>query len=231
MTLFDFIPFFSVTDAVALCLIISAWFGIGWWIEHPGARRPSVTVMMSDYRREWMRSFCKRDVRIFDAQILASLRQGTAFFASSSLIAIGGLLALMGSADQISGLALSISDNAPPVIVYQIKLCLAGFFTVMAFLKFVWANRLFGYCAVVMGAVPIETGTPNTQKRAALAGELNVRAALNFNRGLRAMYFALAALVWIVGPWGLIFATITTAWTVWSREFMSLSRRLLEDQE
>lgn len=52
--------------------------------------KPSVSVLMKRYRREWMRQFIERDPRIFDGNILSSLREGTAFFASACMIATGG---------------------------------------------------------------------------------------------------------------------------------------------
>ncbi len=58
-------------------------------------------ALMSFYRRAWMLTFVDRDPRIFDAQTLASLRQSTAFFGSTALISIGGLLAMMGSPDRL----------------------------------------------------------------------------------------------------------------------------------
>ena len=64
-----------------------------------------------------------------------------------------------------------------------------------AFLKFVWANRMFSYCSVVMGAVPDDPENPRTMPLAMKAGKLNSRAAMNFNAGLCLMYFALYALV------------------------------------
>jgi len=86
---------------------------------------------------------------------------------------------------------------------------------------------VFGYCAVLMAAVPNDPNDPEALPRAAQAGELNVRAALNFNRGLRAMYFALGALAWLIGGVALIIATFFVVWTVWSREFASLPRAII----
>ena len=43
-----------------------------------------------------------RDMRMFDMQIMASLQNGTAFFASTSLLAIGGALTLLRSPDDNS---------------------------------------------------------------------------------------------------------------------------------
>jgi len=94
-------------------------------------------------------------------------------------------------------------------------------------LKFVWANRVFGYCAVLMASVPNDPDDQMAFPRAAQAAELNIRAAMNFNRGLRSVYFALGGLAWLFGGWGLLVATLAVGWTVWSREFASIPRAIL----
>jgi uncharacterized membrane protein len=217
----------GVIDMVALGLIVGLWLLLGWLIEHPSARRPSVTVLVAQRRRDWMKVFVTRDPRIFDSQILSSLRQGTSFFASTSIFAIGGVLALMGNTDPLRGVAADVMQAATPTLVWQVKLGLVTLFLVTAFLKFVWSNRVFGYCSVLMAAVPQDPDHPDSYPLAAQAGELNVRAAMNFNRGLRAMYFALGALAWLIGAWAMIFATVIVGWTIWSREFASMPRRIL----
>lgn len=214
-------------DLIAVALLIGAFAGLGWWIEHPGMKRPSVTVIMAERNRAWMREFVSRDPRIFDSQIVTSLRQGTAFFASTALLAIGGLLALAGNVDPLRGLAAEVSTADVPVLVWQLKLALVGFFLSNAFLKFVWAHRVFGYSSVLMAAVPNDPNDPAAYPRAEQAGDLNIRAAINFNRGLRAIYFALAAIAWLAGPWVLMIATGVVIWVVWSREFASLPRQIL----
>jgi uncharacterized membrane protein len=60
------------------------------------------------------------------------------------------------------------------------------------------------------------------------AAELIIRAALNFNRGLRSMYFALASLAWLVGPWALMLASLLVAGFLLRREFTSVPRDILE---
>lgn len=213
-------------DFIALGIFVVVWLGLGWWIEHPGVKHPSVTVLMSERRRDWMKVFVTRDPRIFDSQILASLRQGTSFFASTCIFAIGGLLALIGNAESLEGFALQVGGTTP-VIVWQMKLGLVGLFLTNAFLKFVWANRVFGYCAVLMAAVPNDPDDPISYPRAAQAAELNIRAAMNFNRGLRSVYFALGGLAWLLGGIALLLATCVVGWTVWSREFASIPREIL----
>jgi uncharacterized membrane protein len=177
-----------------------------------------------------MRQMVAREVRIFDAQTIGTLRQSTAFFASTCVIAIGGTLALIGNADQVAGLAADLTDASAPQIVWELKLLVIVFFLTNAFLKFVWSNRLFGYCSVVMGAAPNDSSDPKAGLFAHKAAELNIAAARSFNRGLRAIYFGLAAVAWLAGPEMLGLAVIVTSCVIWRREFASQSRKvLLED--
>jgi len=225
MELLDRLLFFSPTDAAALGLILLSWLGIGRIIEHPPAKRPSVSCLMANYRREWMKQFPTRDPRVFDAMVVGSLREGTAFFASACLIALGGGLALIGNTEQLLGVAEDFSLKAPAVI-WEAKILLILTFLANGLLKFIWANRLFGYCAVVMASAPNDE-SPLAYARAAKAAEINIHAAKNFNRGLRAMYFALAAMAWLLGAIALIIATALTLAVLWRREFASHSRTVL----
>lgn len=227
MDLIDRLALLSPLDIAAVVLLVAGWAAIGWWIEHPRLTRPSVTVLIADYRRAWMQEMVTRQPRIFDASILSTLRQSTSFFASTCVIAIGGVLALIGNSERLTGLAADFTQTDLPLVVWEMKLLLVTLFLTNAFLKFVWANRLFGYCAVVMASVPNRIDDPAAYPRAAQAGELNIRAAWNFNRGLRSMYFALGALAWLLGAWALLLATAIVCWLLWSREFASLPRQIL----
>lgn len=230
MTLIEYTALIPIFDWAAAGLMLALWFFLGWIIEHPPASRPSVTVLMSQRRRDWMHVFVHRDPRIFDSQILASLRQGTSFLASTCIFAIGGVLALIKNTDPLQGVAQEVSAMATPALILQLKLAFVALFLTNAFLKFIWSNRVFGYCAVMMAAVPNDPEDPLSVPRARAAGELNIRAALNFNRGLRALYFALGALGWLLGAWALIGSTVIVGWVVFSREFASVPRDiLLED--
>lgn len=227
MTIFSSIALLTLIDAIAIGFLVFTLVGCGWLIEHPPKSRPSVTKIMSQNRREWMRVFVTRDPRIFDAQIVATLRQGTSFFASTSILAIGGVLALISNTEPLSGVAEDIARLDVPVVIWQVKLGVVALLLTNAFLKFVWSNRVFGYCAVMMSAVPNDPANPDAQRIADQAAELNIRAAINFNRGLRAIYFALGSLVWLLGAVPLMAATATVAWTVLSREFASIPRDIL----
>ena len=218
---------FTRVDAVGVALLLVVWIGTTLLIEHAPRRWPSTSNLMAEYRREWMKQFVSRDPRIFDAQVIGQLRQGTSFFASAALIAIGGTLALLGDLDRVMGVAEDLTAGDKPVLVWEIKILLIMVFLVNAFLKFVWSNRLFGYCAVMMGAVPNSADHPAALPRAAKAAEINITAARGFNRGLRSLYCALAAAAWLLGGYALIAAAVLTALVLLRREFTSASRDVL----
>ena len=227
MNMLDLIILLQPLDWAASIYIVSMWLILSYVIEHPPKSRPSVTVLMSQRRRDWMHVFVHRDPRIFDSQILASLRQGTSFFASTCIFAIGGVLALAKNTDPLVGVAQEVTAVTTPALIIQMKLAFVALFLTNAFLKFVWANRVFGYCAVMMAAVPNDPNDPGAHPKAQQAAELNIRAAMNFNRGLRALYFALGALAWLLGPIPLMIAATVVIWVVWSREFASIPRDIL----
>ena len=216
----------SALDLLAVLAVFLLWAGSGWVIEHPPASRPSVSLIMQDYRHDWMRQFVTRQPRIFDATLIDSLRQGTAFFASACMIAIGGGVALIGNSDRLRGIAQDLTID-PNTIQVEVKMILALAFLANALLKFVWSHRLFAYCAVLMAAVPNEVDDPQAYPRAAQAADINITAARNFNKGLRAIYFALASLGWFFGPWGLILAALAATTVLMRREFVSQSRDVM----
>lgn len=216
---------FALLDTVALITLLAAWLLVGLIIEHPPARLPSVSLLMQAYRRDWMRVFVTRVPRIFDATLIDSLRQGTAFFASTCLIAIGGCLALISNAAAVDGLTKDFTGSN--VALIQIKLVVVTAFVADAMLKYVWAHRLFGYCSILMAAVPNDPSDPTAFHRAAQAAEINITGARGFNRGLRSIYFALGSLGWLIGPIALLVTTLLTVAVIARREFASTSRKVL----
>lgn len=212
-------------DATALGVLLALWLLSGWLIEHPPQGHLSVSHLMQDYRRDWMRTFVTRQPRIFDATLIDSLRQSTAFFASASMIAIGGGVALIGNARTVETLTadLPLASGGQEVALHMLPVIgLLG----NALLKFIWAHRLFGYCSILMAAVPNEPTDPLAFHRAGQAAEINISAAKSFNRGLRSIYFALAALGWLLGPLGLLVGALLSTSVLLRREFASASRRV-----
>lgn len=226
MTMPQMLSAFSPWDLGAVLLLLVSAVVVGWLVEHPPASRPSVTVLMMQYRHDWMAQFVTRQPRIFDATVVDSLRQGTAFFASACMITLGGGIAVIGNRERLDMLAADLTLDAQGVVL-ELKVGLVLLFVADALLKFIWAHRLFGYCTIMMAAVPNEPDHADAYTRAADAAEINITAARSFNKGLRSIYFALGALGWLFGAWGLFAAVLVTLSVLIRREFFSASRRVI----
>ena len=218
---------FSPYDFAALALLVIGWLWIGWRIERPPAERPSVFMIMADFRYDWMKQMVTRQPRMFDAQLLGSFRQGTTFLASAVMIAIGGGLALIGNLEPLEAVASDLTLDHVPTFVWEIKILIVLLFLSNAFLKYLWAHRLFGYSSVMMAAVPNEPDETLAYPRADQAADLCNTASRSFTRGMRATYFALAAVAWLAGAIALIVATALTVAMLYRREFASQSRTTL----
>ncbi|MGB8813642.1 MAG: DUF599 domain-containing protein [Paracoccaceae bacterium] len=227
MELLAHLHLFTVLDAVAVAFAVLGAISIGWLIDHSNTRWPSVSMLMMTYRREWMHEFIKRDPRIYDATVLDGLRSGITFYASGCMIAIGGGLALVGNTEPLQGLANELTLEAASAVKLKVKILFVLGFAINAFLKFVWSHRLFGYCSIMMAAVPNDPAHPECEPRAQQAAEINITAARNYNRGLRSVYFALGALGWLLGAVPLIFTTAVTVALLLRREFASQSRAVM----
>ena len=105
---------FSQMDAVAAALLVIGWIGIGYLVDKPSINRPSVSNLMAEYRRDWLRNHVTREPRVFDAIFLTNMRHGTTFFASGCMLAIGGVIALVGNVDPLRGVAEDLSLQSGP---------------------------------------------------------------------------------------------------------------------
>ena len=163
---------------------------------------------------------------MFDGNVVDSLRQGTAFFASTCMITLGGGIAIVGNSERLNSLAADLTLEAQGMVL-ELKVVLVLIFVANALLKFIWSHRLFGYCTIMMAAVPNAPDDPQALTRAAAAAEINITAARSFNRGLLSIYFAIGALGWLLGAYALIFTTIITVSVLVRREFLSKSREII----
>jgi uncharacterized membrane protein len=155
---------------------------------------------------------------------MASLMNGTAFFASTSLIAIGGVLALLRSADSVLPLFADLPFGPPPTrIAWDVKVGGLAVIFVYAFFKFAWSYRLFNYMAIIVGAVPVlkEGSREEALAVARQAGAMNAVAGKHFNRGQRAFFFSLAYLGWFVSGYLFMAATAGVLIVMWRRQFLS----------
>lgn len=211
------------------------WFFV-WWIGYiffagwRAKRVPGLVTRLDLYRRRWMEQVAQREIRIGDVSILANLSNGSTFFASTTLLILGGLLALLGTTEKVASIVSELPFNkASPERLWDIKILLLTGIFIFAFFKFTWSLRLYQFLSVLIGgASPHDGDQADREVFVRRGGATASLAAESFNNGLRAYYFALAAMTWFLNPW---IWMVSTSWVVailYYREFHSSALRALE---
>lgn len=221
--------YFSLPDMLAIGFYAVAWAAYALAMEsHYGDG--SLNARMNAYRETWMTRLLERDIRIVDTQIMASLQNGTAFFASTTLIAVGGTLTLLRSTDELLAMVSALQIGQMPTrMLWEIKTVGLTLIFVYAFFKFAWSYRLFNYVAIMIGGMPPHTEKDGAEakRHAARTAQLFQSAGRHFNRGQRAFFFALGYLGWFVSPWFLMATTAAVVIVMWRRQFASAASRAL----
>ena len=216
---------FTVLDAAGLALFFVGWLLYTWFADHSRYAARGLPNRVEHFRERWMRQMVQREARMIDLLILGNLVRGIAFFASTAILLVGGLLAVLGASDKAVQAMSELPFSTPtPVPLWELKvLVLLGIF-VYAFVKFVWAFRLTNYASILVGAAPAPAPlTEGTRRYAREAAVLTTLAGRHFNRGLRANFMALAMLGWFLHPGAFMVATVLILWTLYRREFRSRS--------
>jgi uncharacterized membrane protein len=215
---------FTTADIAAIAFFIFAWAVYAITLERTSHGRNSLNARMNIYREVWVRRILDREARIVDTHIMSSLQNGTAFFASTTLLAIGGGLTLLRSTEEAMSVlsTLPLGIRSSPVL-WEIKCVGLIVIFVYAFFKFSWAYRLFNYVAILLGAMPFsdKRDTPEAQSHVMRTTRLFQSAGRHFNRGQRAFLFALGYLGWFISPWVLIATTLAIVVVIWRRQFDS----------
>jgi uncharacterized membrane protein len=224
---------FGNLDVIAFLWFVAAWAGYGVVVELTPLRMRSLNHRMDRHRAGWMRHMLVRDMRMLDGQIMGSLQNGTAFFASTSLLAIGGTFALLRATEDVMQIfaTLPLGIVTTPA-VWEMKVIGLLVIFIYAFFKFSWSYRLFNYGAILMGATP---EAKDAKKREALAAadrvaRMTTLAGMHFNRGQRAFFFALGYLGWFVGAWLFIATTAAVLFVIALRQFGPAARDVLGEQ-
>jgi uncharacterized membrane protein len=196
-------------DAAAFLAFVVIWFGYGVLFDGRFRRPNSINAKMIGIREAWMMRLLDRENRITDSTLVGHSIRSVTFFASTTLILIAALVGVLGSAERVHSATvnLSVLFGGGTQALFELKVFALVTIFVYAFFKFTWAIRQFNYFSAVIGSAP-EAGSPTVD------GHLARRMALmlshgfwHFNAGVRAYYFALAALAWFVHPLLFIAAT------------------------
>ncbi len=218
-------------DILAVGFFALEWTVYAVTLEHSAYGLDSLSARMHVYREKWIRRLLDRETRMVDTQIMASLQNGTAFFASTSLLAVGAGLALLRStSDALAVLSALPIDLSPSPALWEIKCVGLILIFIYAFFKFAWAYRLFNYVAILIGAMPpaSQRDTPEAEAHVMRTTRLFEAAGRHFNRGQRAFFFALGYLGWFVSPWVLFLTTAAVVIVTWRRQFASNAWRAME---
>jgi uncharacterized membrane protein len=211
-------------DILAVAFFVLEWSVYAYTLERTSYGRDSLSARMHAYRERWIRRVLERDARMVDMQIMISLQTGTAFFASTSLLAIGAGLALMRSTDDALAVLSKLPvDLSPTPALWEMKCVGLILIFVYTFFKFAWAYRLFNYVCILLGAMPPagEHGTEEAEAHVIRTTRMFESGGRHFNRGQRAFFFALGYLGWFVSPWVLFVTTALVVVVIWRRQFAS----------
>jgi uncharacterized membrane protein len=214
-------------DWAALVWFFGAWFGYASFARRRSMVKPSVLAATSRIRHQWMLQVTRREVRIVDGSIVQTLANSPSFFASTTILIIGGLLAVLGTTEKATELVREIPFAAQtPLLVFDFKLLVLTGIFVYAFFRFTWSIRQYTFGAMMVGAAPearefAADATLSREDFARRAGRVLSLAAETFNDGLRGYYLAFAAMGWFISPLVFGLATVGVIFVLYRREFRS----------
>jgi uncharacterized membrane protein len=219
----------ELLDLYGVLWFFVLWIGYAQFAERRAKREPSLMSVMDVYRRDWWTRMISRELRVIDTSIVTNLANSATFFASTTLLILGGLLALLGTTEKVVAVMQGLPFNARSTSeLWEIKiLLLIGIFT-YAFFKFTWSLRQHNFSSVLIGAAPAVPERPELEKDfVRRAAHVATSASESFNNGLRAYYFAMAALAWFLNGWFLMGVTTWVVLVLYWREFRSDTLRTL----
>ncbi|MCX5515252.1 DUF599 domain-containing protein [Kaistia algarum] len=218
----------STLDIVAVLFFLAAWIGYATLIGRLAGTGRSLSSAMDVQRKRWMQVMARRDLRMIDTAIMSGLQNGTAFFASTSLLAIGSAFALLNATDRIFGVLNDLSmQSSVPRGLFELKAIGLILIFGYAFFQFGWSYRLFNYASILVGATPsaVHAGEEEAVAAADRAAQFIIIAGRHFNHGLRAFFFAIGYLGWFINGWVFMLATATIFSVQAYRQFLSPAAR------
>ena len=212
-------------DWLAVAFFLGAWAGYAHFARRRSRRRPSILATTNAERTRWMLQVTWRDNRVIDGQVVQALSASPSFFASTTILIIGGLLAVLSSTERASEIVREIPFAArSSVLAFDIKVLLLLTIFIFAFFRCTWSLRQYTFGAILVGSAPGPASFVDEAQREAFAeraGRVMGLAAEAFNDGLRAYYMSFAACAWFVSPWAMAAATVGVIWVLFRREFKS----------
>jgi uncharacterized membrane protein len=212
-------------DWAALAFFFAAWWGYASFAHRRALVQPSLLALTNRERTRWMLQTTSRENRVVDGVVVQNLSASPSFFASTTILIIGGLLAVLSRTEQASEIVREIPFAArTSLLVFDLKVVLLLAIFVYAFFRFTWSLRQYTFGALLVASAPdreLFTEAAQREAFAHRAGRVMGLAAETFNDGLRAYYLSFAATAWFFSPWALLAATMGVIFVLYRREFHS----------
>jgi uncharacterized membrane protein len=221
-TAFQLLP---LLDWLALAVFFAGWLAYAAFTRRSSDTRASLLHITNVVRARWMMQTTWRDNRVFDGIVVQNLSTSPSFFASTTILIIGGLLAVLSTTERASEIVKEIPFAArTSALVFDLKVALLTAIFIYAFFRFTWSLRQYSFGALLVASAPPFDRWPDDAARtrwADRAGRVMGLAAETFNDGLRAYYMAFAATAWFFSPWALMAATAGVIFVLYQRDFRS----------
>ncbi|GAA4252758.1 DUF599 family protein [Azospirillum formosense] len=225
-------PDITILDIVAFLWFLACWAGFTLIQDHMLGGRMVVNQHLKKARRHWMERMLERDNRIMDSQLVGHTMQSCTFFASTNMLVLAGLVGAFGAVENAHKLVGTLSFTVQTTReFFELKMLLLVAIFTFGFFKFTWALRQYNYCCALIGSAPLPP-VPAEEKTAmadsiAAAMTLAVKA---LNGGMRAYYFAMAALAWMLGPWFFMVSTAAVIVVLTRRQGFSATEKVIRVQ-
>lgn len=223
----------TLLDTLACAWFITGWLGYTFLSEQSDIGRRGLIGWSHVHRLQWARHLLAREVRVTDASLVGNLMNCISFYANTTIYIIAGLFAILGTLDKLVDVAAELpfaKTGGRDVMEIKLLLLMAAF--VFAYFKFTWSLRQMNLLSILIGAAPFGkvADNPELEAYAQRMSKINSYGGDEFNRGIRAYYFGLAALCWLLSAWLFLLATTLVVYVLYRRDFDSATLRALQDE-
>ena len=226
------LPHLSAVDWISLVIFFVCWAGYAWFSEHSRWGAVGLIGTSQDYRLRWAYLMLERDIRVMDSTLIGNLMTSVSFYANTTIYIIAGLVAALGASDKLFNITSELPFGGAgnrELLEIKLMLLLASF--VFAYFKFTWSLRQFNLLSILVGAAPTgKSGEPEIDSYAHKVAGANNLAGDDFNRGIRAYYFGLAASGWLLNPAALGALAIAVLIVLYRRDYRSAALDILREK-
>ncbi len=212
-------------DWAAFALFLFGWIGYAQFASRRAKVARTLLSSTNHFRRVWMKQVTYRDQRIVDAAVVQNLASSPSFWASTTILVLGGLLAVLGTSEKAELVKDLPFAARTSLLVFEVKIVVLLAVFVYAFFRFTWSMRVYSFGAILVGAAPnvelFDSGEADRAEFAERAGNLMAMAAESFADGLRAYYMAFAVIGWFISPLAFAIGTLAVLGVLYRREFRS----------